>query len=187
MREVTAIEPKWLTEVAPSFFKIADTNTISRRKKNEKSKYCTFSCSATLHAALDRSLAEFWLWRRLRSSLGQRLTSLAPPCSPTSLRSLRTKPGRVATLQTQARLAFVADFLDQSTPSFAHIFVLIVCFVSACKRTSFVHVSGRSVRRVRLVEWRQIWDATRRAKSFRTQTTVGDEAALSHDAQDQME
>lgn len=36
MREVTAIEPKWLTEVAPSFFKVADANTISKRKKAEK-------------------------------------------------------------------------------------------------------------------------------------------------------
>ncbi|KAL8277312.1 hypothetical protein RQP46_010265 [Phenoliferia psychrophenolica] len=36
MREVCAIEPKWLTEVAPSFFKVANQNTISRRKKSEK-------------------------------------------------------------------------------------------------------------------------------------------------------
>ncbi|GAA6030933.1 hypothetical protein JCM8097_008944 [Rhodosporidiobolus ruineniae] len=36
MREVTAIEPRWLTEVAPSFFKVADQNTISKRKKQEK-------------------------------------------------------------------------------------------------------------------------------------------------------
>ncbi|KAK4055451.1 DEAH-box ATP-dependent RNA helicase prp22 [Microbotryomycetes sp. JL221] len=36
MREVTAIEPKWLSELAPTFFKVADQHTISRRKKNEK-------------------------------------------------------------------------------------------------------------------------------------------------------
>lgn len=36
MREVSAVEPKWLVEVAPSFFKIADQNTISKRKKQEK-------------------------------------------------------------------------------------------------------------------------------------------------------
>lgn len=36
MREVTAIEPRWLTEVAPSFFKVADQNTISKRKKQER-------------------------------------------------------------------------------------------------------------------------------------------------------
>ena len=35
MREVTAIEPKWLTEVAPNLFKVADANTISRRKRAE--------------------------------------------------------------------------------------------------------------------------------------------------------
>lgn len=36
MREVTAIDPKWLTEAAPTFFKIADANKISKRKKQEK-------------------------------------------------------------------------------------------------------------------------------------------------------
>ncbi|PKC12638.1 ATP-dependent RNA helicase DHX8 [Rhizophagus irregularis] len=32
MREVTAIEPKWLTEAAPTFFKVADANTIREPK-----------------------------------------------------------------------------------------------------------------------------------------------------------
>ncbi len=36
MREVTAIEPKWLTEAAPTFFKVADANAISKRKRSEK-------------------------------------------------------------------------------------------------------------------------------------------------------
>ncbi|KAI9137264.1 P-loop containing nucleoside triphosphate hydrolase protein [Paraphysoderma sedebokerense] len=36
MREVTAIEPKWLVEVAPNFFKEADPNKISKRKAKEK-------------------------------------------------------------------------------------------------------------------------------------------------------
>jgi hypothetical protein len=33
---VTAIEPKWLVEVAPQFFKVADSSKISKRKKQEK-------------------------------------------------------------------------------------------------------------------------------------------------------
>ncbi len=33
---VTAIEPKWLVEVAPQYFKVADANKISKRKKQEK-------------------------------------------------------------------------------------------------------------------------------------------------------
>ncbi|KAG8858864.1 DEAH-box ATP-dependent RNA helicase prp22 [Serendipita sp. 411] len=33
---VTAVEPKWLIEVAPQFFKVADANKISKRKKQEK-------------------------------------------------------------------------------------------------------------------------------------------------------
>ncbi|KAJ1517154.1 DEAH-box ATP-dependent RNA helicase prp22 [Coelomomyces lativittatus] len=36
MREVTAIEPTWLVEVAPNFFKIADPTKISKRKMKEK-------------------------------------------------------------------------------------------------------------------------------------------------------
>lgn len=36
MREVTAVEPRWLVEVAPAFFKVADQNKISKRKKQEK-------------------------------------------------------------------------------------------------------------------------------------------------------
>ncbi|KAG9000108.1 DEAH-box ATP-dependent RNA helicase prp22 [Tulasnella sp. JGI-2019a] len=33
---VTAIEPKWLVDVAPQFFKVADLNKISKRKRQEK-------------------------------------------------------------------------------------------------------------------------------------------------------
>ncbi|KAG6919029.1 hypothetical protein DXG01_009739 [Tephrocybe rancida] len=33
---VTAVEPKWLVEVAPQFFQVADANKISKRKRQEK-------------------------------------------------------------------------------------------------------------------------------------------------------
>ena len=33
---VTTVEPKWLVEVAPQFFRIADANKISKRKRQEK-------------------------------------------------------------------------------------------------------------------------------------------------------
>ena len=36
MHQVTAIEPKWLSEVAPTFFRVADQNRISKRKQAEK-------------------------------------------------------------------------------------------------------------------------------------------------------
>ncbi|KLT41011.1 P-loop containing nucleoside triphosphate hydrolase protein, partial [Cutaneotrichosporon oleaginosum] len=36
MHQVTVIEPKWLQEVAPTFFKVADANKISKRKQQEK-------------------------------------------------------------------------------------------------------------------------------------------------------
>jgi hypothetical protein len=45
MREVTVIEPKWLTESAPTFFKVADANKISKRKRQEKIEV---RCAATV-------------------------------------------------------------------------------------------------------------------------------------------
>jgi ATP-dependent RNA helicase DHX8/PRP22 len=36
MREVLTIEPKWLVELAPNFFKKVDPNKISKRKQEEK-------------------------------------------------------------------------------------------------------------------------------------------------------
>ncbi|KAJ9112382.1 hypothetical protein QFC19_000803 [Naganishia cerealis] len=36
MHNITAIEPKWLTQVAPSVFKVADINKVSKRKASER-------------------------------------------------------------------------------------------------------------------------------------------------------
>ena len=36
MRECTAIDPKWLVEFAPSFFKVADATKLSKRKRQER-------------------------------------------------------------------------------------------------------------------------------------------------------
>ena len=36
MREVMAIDPKWLVELAPRFFKAADLHKLSKRKRMEK-------------------------------------------------------------------------------------------------------------------------------------------------------
>jgi len=36
MHQITSIEPKWLSEVAPTFFRVADLNKISKRKAAEK-------------------------------------------------------------------------------------------------------------------------------------------------------
>jgi ATP-dependent RNA helicase DHX8/PRP22 len=36
MREVTSIEPKWLIEVAPAYFKVVDPRALSKRKRAEK-------------------------------------------------------------------------------------------------------------------------------------------------------
>jgi len=36
LRECLAIEPKWLIEMAPNFFKAADPNKLSKRKRKER-------------------------------------------------------------------------------------------------------------------------------------------------------
>ena len=59
---VTAIEPKWLVEVAPQFFKVADANKISKRKKQEKieplyNKVCSIVLSVGLWLVLMMVLA----------------------------------------------------------------------------------------------------------------------------------
>ena len=36
MRETTAIDPKWLVEFAPAFFKFADPTKLSKRKRQER-------------------------------------------------------------------------------------------------------------------------------------------------------
>ena len=36
MREVMAIEPKWLIELAPRFYRSADNRTLSKRKRMER-------------------------------------------------------------------------------------------------------------------------------------------------------
>lgn len=54
---VTAIEPKWLVEVAPQFFRVADANKISKRKKQEKieplfNKVCAQVDDQSRHSAI---------------------------------------------------------------------------------------------------------------------------------------
>ena len=48
MREIIAVDPKWLTETAPNFFKVVDPHSISNRKKNEtlEGMYTHFQKSA---------------------------------------------------------------------------------------------------------------------------------------------
>ena len=36
MRETTAIDPRWLVEFAPAFFKFSDPTKLSRRKRQER-------------------------------------------------------------------------------------------------------------------------------------------------------
>ncbi|KAK4562174.1 hypothetical protein RGQ29_004872 [Quercus rubra] len=36
MREVMVIDPKWLVEMVPRFFKVADSTKLSKRKQEER-------------------------------------------------------------------------------------------------------------------------------------------------------
>eukprot|EP01116_Phalansterium_solitarium_P004540 TRINITY_DN1557_c0_g2_i1.p1 TRINITY_DN1557_c0_g2~~TRINITY_DN1557_c0_g2_i1.p1 ORF type:complete len:1212 (-),score=365.03 TRINITY_DN1557_c0_g2_i1:225-3860(-) len=36
MREITTIDPKWLVELAPNFFRVSDPKSLSKRKRQEK-------------------------------------------------------------------------------------------------------------------------------------------------------
>jgi len=36
MRETTSVDPKWLVEFAPAFFKFSDPTKLSKRKRQEK-------------------------------------------------------------------------------------------------------------------------------------------------------
>lgn len=36
MREVTTIEPQWLVEYAPAFYRVADPTRLSRQKRQQK-------------------------------------------------------------------------------------------------------------------------------------------------------
>jgi hypothetical protein len=59
MREVTAIEPKWLTEAAPTFYKVADANKISKRKRQEKIEVCNLWW--LFIADFENVFAKYWI------------------------------------------------------------------------------------------------------------------------------
>lgn len=91
MHQVTVIEPKWLSEVAPTFFRVADQNKISKRKASEKIEplfdrfaadkddWVSFLSPATLTiVAVEQAeagyqiVADFWmsrLWTHVVSSM----------------------------------------------------------------------------------------------------------------------
>lgn len=48
MREVIAVDPRWLVEFAPAFFKFADPTKLSKRKRQERIEplYSRWVCTA---------------------------------------------------------------------------------------------------------------------------------------------
>ena len=47
MREVTAIDPKWLLEYAPAFFKFSDPTKLSTSRKIKESNPCSTNTKKT--------------------------------------------------------------------------------------------------------------------------------------------
>lgn len=66
---MTVIEPKWLGEVAPQFFKAADTNRISQPKKRGKRKQRVSEVSPLPLAAVMRALTDPCSTRSQRSGV----------------------------------------------------------------------------------------------------------------------
>ena len=50
MRETTAIDPRWLVEFAPAFFKFSDPTKLSRRKRQERIEPLYNRYITSLHA-----------------------------------------------------------------------------------------------------------------------------------------
>jgi len=55
MRETTAIDPRWLVEFAPAFFKFSDPTKLSRRKRQERieplyNRFCPIHCHHQPHS-----------------------------------------------------------------------------------------------------------------------------------------
>lgn len=76
---VTAIEPKWLVEVAPQFFKVADSSKISKRKKQEKIEplfnKASPNCSLAILGVLTRCLS----MRNRTNGVSQRSSAVPGP------------------------------------------------------------------------------------------------------------
>ena len=88
---VTVIEPKWLVEVAPQFFKVADANKISKRKKQEKieplyNKVCAQYDDQGRHSVLYVLMSVFFRSTKkptsgdCRKSRGALARYVFPPC-----------------------------------------------------------------------------------------------------------
>jgi len=80
---VLAVEPKWLVEVAPQFFKVADENKISKRKRQEKieplyNKVCRFLFSLCWPSLLTRLLPAVRETRRVALVKGQTQRAFEP-------------------------------------------------------------------------------------------------------------
>ena len=76
---VTAVEPKWLVEVAPQFFKVADSSKISKRKKQEKIEPLfnkVSSCSSVTNPAV---LTSFLSMKNQTNGVSRRSSAVQGP------------------------------------------------------------------------------------------------------------
>lgn len=78
MHQITVIEPKWLSEVAPTFFRVADMNKISKRKAGEKIEplYDRFAADKDDWVSALHYL--YWTWTDLISVSASKCMSSSP-------------------------------------------------------------------------------------------------------------
>lgn len=98
MHQVTVIEPKWLSEVAPTFFRVADQNKISKRKASEK-----------IEPLFDRFATDKDAW-------------VSPACRPDKPYA----DASIATQQTKEGDAFITDVWMKET-AVEDTYVLFQC------------------------------------------------------------
>jgi len=101
MHQITVIEPKWLSEVAPTFFRVADMNKISKRKQGEK-----------IEPLYDRFAADKDDW----------VSHLLWPDTSTDIS---------ASQQTSARCQVVADFRSRFVPLVNGLCCVVLLFIHA--------------------------------------------------------
>lgn len=141
MHCVLAIEPKWLSETAPAFFKVADANKISKRKKQERYAALTFAlCQSNLLLTFFFPLYLFLL----HSGSSRCSTS-----TPSRTNGVSREPRRA---QGRRRLSVDRCLRFLSTPASLHSIPLSI-FTIACFHVSFG--SARAEVRVMIMNCRQ--------------------------------
>ena len=77
MRETTAIDPRWLVEFAPAFFKFSDPTKLSKRKRQERIEPLYNRYELNITACMTHVIAR--TVTRIKSLIGANCVWLLPP------------------------------------------------------------------------------------------------------------